>query len=368
MSSSRRRPSFVQRQQRLCSIILDSATAVSVIYSLYHNPSYLDPWNIPDTKLWLLGFICIRLGVIFYDHLVVFVIENLPAVSGKLLPTREAGAPPVRYVTLDAKSIVYLSLNSLNEYTFVMRLTHYLWQGGYMGMLCWKVTDLTIGNTIVALGIMFISMDLLYAPLHHWLHLPSVYPLIHKHHHRQHYPTRGYLDAGNEHPIEHMIGVVCTWFAVCTSEVFLPTIGLLIDSMCGRRNDSIVMGGGVHALTVMIFFQFHAALACMNHSPYDVKFSLPFLGSASLLGSTESKLLQLAGGYDFSGGKWLRQLLTGQWFQYSVGHHEMHHRKFNYNYGQYCMFYDWCMGTFLEYEGPMSAAQLEKRRSSLKVE
>ena len=75
MSSSRRRPSFVQRQQRLCSIILDSATAVSVIYSLYHNPSYLDPWNIPDTKLWLLGFICIRLGVIFYDHLVVTMAQ-----------------------------------------------------------------------------------------------------------------------------------------------------------------------------------------------------------------------------------------------------------------------------------------------------
>jgi sterol desaturase/sphingolipid hydroxylase (fatty acid hydroxylase superfamily) len=62
-------------------------------------------------------------------------------------------------------------------------------------------------------------------------------------------------------------------------------------------------------------------------------------------------------------------MITGQWFQYSVEHHEMHHRKFNFNYGQYCMFYDLWMGTFIEYEGPLSAAQLEaKKRNSLKGE
>jgi hypothetical protein len=31
-----------------------------------------------------------------------------------------------------------------------------------------------------------------------------VYPYVHKHHHRQILPKRGYLDAGNEHPIEQV--------------------------------------------------------------------------------------------------------------------------------------------------------------------
>jgi sterol desaturase/sphingolipid hydroxylase (fatty acid hydroxylase superfamily) len=285
---------------------------------------------------------------------VVIVIEN--CFHSKVLPTREPGAPPVRYVSLDTRSIVYLTLNAFNEYAFVMRLTHYLWQGGHQQLLKWKLTEMTLGNTIIALGIMFVFMDMLYAPLHHMLHLPALYPLIHKHHHRQHYPTRGYLDAGNEHPIEHMIGTMCTWFALCVVEVFMPTCGMWIGRMKenglrwmieGGYSMPLTQGGGVHALTVFVFVQFHAALAMLNHSPYDVQFFLPCVGSSSICGAENT---------------WFKRIITGQWFEYSVGYHEMHHRKFNFNYGQNCMLYDTLMGTFLNYEGPKSAAELGAKR------
>lgn len=362
------RPSQRLRRQRACSILLDSATAICVLGYLYHNPSYLNPWGLPDVRSWLLGFAAIRLGVAFYDHLVVLLVDR--CFKSRVLPTREPGVPPVRYVSLDARSVAYLSINSLNEFAFVMRLTHYLWRGGHQRRLPWDWTLISPVNTLLALGIMFVSMDALYAPLHHALHLPSLYPLVHKHHHRQHFPTRGYLDAGNEHPIEHMIGVMCTWFAVCTSEVFIPTLGMWLDrlkeyGMSGFLGAGDVAtwtrGGGVHAATVLVFFQLHAALACLNHSPYDVRFSLPFAGSASLLGA-ENKVLRWLEELPF-GGRWARRIVTGQWFAYSVRHHEMHHRKFNYNYGQYCMFYDRWMGTFLEYEGPLSAGEIEARRN-----
>lgn len=248
-----------------------------------------------------------------------------------------------------------------------MRLTYYLWQGGHQQLLPWALSEMTLSNTIIALGIMFVSMDILYAPLHHMLHLPSFYPLVHKHHHRQHFPTRGYLDAGNEHPIEHMIGVMCTWFAVCTAEMLLPTIGMWFVRVKDNGFNALseggevwTQGGGVHAATVILFFQFHAALACLNHSPYNVNFSLPFVGSASLFGPF-NKLLQVLDDMTIV-GKCLKRILTGQWFGYSVGHHEMHHRKFNFNYGQYCMLYDSWMGTYLEYEGPMTASELERKK------
>lgn len=360
-----RPPSRRLRRQRLASLALDAATASYVAWYLHNDPSYMNPWGLPSSRLWALGFLVIRFGVLFYDHLVVLLVER--CFRSKVLPTREAGAPPVRFVTLDARSYAYLFINSFNEYAFVMRLTNYLWRGGRGGELPWKLSELTPGNTIFALGIMFVSMDLLYAPLHHILHLPAFYPLVHKHHHRQHFPTRGYLDAGNEHPIEHMIGVMCTWFAVCSSEALLPTCGTWLrrlitgDGLTGAAEPSWARGGGVHALTVIVFFQLHAALACLNHSPYDVKFSLPFAGSTKVFGSDNGALGWLEETMPL--GKWARRLVTGQWFRYSVGHHEMHHRKFNFNYGQYCMLYDLCMGTFIQYEGPMTAAQIEAKKA-----
>jgi sterol desaturase/sphingolipid hydroxylase (fatty acid hydroxylase superfamily) len=147
--------------------------------------------------------------------------------------------------------------------------------------------------------VMFIVLDLCYAPCHHILHMSAIYPLIHKHHHRQHFPTRGYLDAGNEHPIEHVIGVLCTWASV------LSAVHIV----------------NAHAVVIFLFFNIHAALAMLNHSPYDVE----FLG-------------------------------------YSVANHEMHHRKFTINYSQYCMWYDHIMKTYARYEGPTSI-QINKSKS-----
>ena len=356
------------KKQQLISVLLDLTTAIIVAIYIYSNPSYINPWEIPVPLLWILGFILIRCAIVFYDNLVVFLIEKV--FKCKVLPTREPGAPPVRYVELDFRSIAYLSLNSLNEYTFVMRLTYYLWNGGYNGILPWQLSQVSLSNTIIALGIMFVSMDLIYAPLHHFLHLPSMYPLIHKHHHRQHFPVRGYLDAGNEHPIEHVIGVACTWFAVCTAEVLVPSLKMIWDVILTNEVAKLrsilptvaLQGGGAHAATVLVFFQLHAALAMMNHSPFDVQFSLPCVGS-SILFRSDSSLLSFMNKIPFVGKK-LRRVVTGQWFRYSVGHHEMHHRKFNYNYAQYCLFYDHWMGTFIPYEGPISATEFEAKKKA----
>eukprot|EP00984_Skeletonema_dohrnii_P014809 scaffold6300_cov86-Skeletonema_dohrnii-CCMP3373.AAC.1 len=147
-----RRPSMRAQQQKLQSVILDSATALFVVHYLYNNPSWLNPWNVPNAQLWIGGFILIRCAIVFYDHLVVAMIEKL--FKCKVLPTREPGAPPVRYVSLDLRSVTYLSINSLNEYAFVMRLTHYLWHGGHLQMVPWRMEEISVANTILALGIM----------------------------------------------------------------------------------------------------------------------------------------------------------------------------------------------------------------------
>jgi len=271
--------------------ILDITTAGIVFLLLYFNTGFFNPWQLQGLS-WVLGFILIRTAIVFYDHLVVFMIDSI--FKNNYLPTRTTGKP-VRYVGLDHKSFIFLAINAVHEWIFVQRLCHFIWHSPEVPL---AYSEISLVNTLGSLWVMFIVLDTFYAPCHHILHMPRIYPLIHKHHHRQHFPTRGYLDAGNEHPIEHVVGVMCTWSAVLAA-VYGPT--------------------GAHGLTLFIFFNVHAALAMLNHSPYDVEFPI----------------------------------IPGL-VNYSVANHEMHHRKFTVNYAQYCMWYDHLVNTFAPYEGPKS--------------
>lgn len=276
-------------QQELKSQILDTCSAGVVLWLLYTNPSFFNPWNLKLWE-WFLGGTLIRMAIAFYDHLVIFMVDHI--FKNALLPTRTTGKP-VRYVELDTKSYVYLGINALQEWVFVQRLCHFIWFSSEVPL---DPSEINVMNTIGALSVIFIVMDVIYAPCHHILHMPTLYPLIHKHHHRQHFPTRGYLDAGNEHPLEQVVGLSSVWAGLLAA-VYGPT--------------------GAHGIALFIFFNMHAALAMLNHSPYDVEF----------------------------------YLVPGL-VKYSVANHEMHHRKFTVNYAQYCMWYDHLVRTFAPYEGP----------------
>lgn len=275
---------------------MDAVATGAALYLVYTYPEYLNPWKL-SALYWIAGGIVIRAAIAFYDHLVIFLIDSV--FKNRLLPTRTTGKP-VRYVELDTKSVIYLTINAVNEWIFVQQFCHFIWHSPDVS-LDWR--EIGFFNTVGALWIIFFVMDVVYAPVHHLLHMPFLYPLIHKHHHRQHFPVRGYLDAGNVHPIEHSFGVVCNWVASLAA-VHAPT--------------------GVHGVALFAFFNIHAALAMLNHSPYDVKFNI----------------------------------IPGGLLEYNVAHHEMHHRKFTVNYAQYSMWYDYAAKTYAPYEGPTTAKQL----------
>lgn len=243
----------------------------------------LNPWDLGPAML-LAGFFAVRGGIYVWDN----VVEKLVQLSGtRKLPTREKPIKPELQPPLNTLSYVYLFINAINELVFVMNITHFLWHSPLVKL---SASELGVANTFLALYVIFLAQDAVYAPLHRFMHWRPVYPLVHKHHHRQIYPSRGYADAANEHPIEHMIGVLCAWVGIFAAAYTT----------------------GVHAATLFVFFNIHAALAMLNHSPYDVEFS--YLG-----------------------------------FNYSVKAHEMHHRKFTLNYAQYFMFWDRLMGTHRDY-------------------
>lgn len=70
----------------------------------------------------------------------------------------------------------------------------------------WDMNKMTVWNTLGSLVGFFILYDFVYTLFHWALHIRVFYPWVHKHHHRQHSPTRGNLDAVNVHTFEFLSG------------------------------------------------------------------------------------------------------------------------------------------------------------------
>ena len=159
-----------------------------------------------------------------------------------------------------------------------------------------------------------------------FLHKKWLCPYIHKHHHRQvkenknqkqslnnihvsnksapkfltlvHFsfqyktwqflPTRGYLGAGNEHPLEQIGGMLCYFCGI-----------LVVEQMAG-----------FHAVSLVVHFTINRILALLNHTGFDVKLNFGLFG-------------------------------------YEVGAHEMHHRLLWCNNAQYCLIWDRLFGTYV---------------------
>ena len=226
---------------------------------------------------------CLSLACI--DGVVGHVVER--RYASKPLPYRlNTGA--VGLERLEWIDYLYLGINSLIEWIFTAHVIRLVLENPN---LAYRPRDLTFFNTLPALYLIFALDDFFYAPAHKLMHQPFVYAYVHKHHHRQNLPKRGYLDAGNEHPIEQVLGLSCLWLTL-----------IIVSRLVG-----------VHALTIVAHFLAYAILALLNHTNFDVNFH-------------------------FAG------------FHYSVKNHEMHHRYPQANLAQYFMLWDKLLGTYKPYQ------------------
>ncbi|CAE7409567.1 Msmo1 [Symbiodinium natans] len=206
----------------------------------------------------------------------------------KELPSR-TGQRVLYKNQLDHKDMMFLSVNSVIEAVFTCHIFKMMWTSPLI-FRSWS--SFTILTGPLALLLIVLLNDMFYAPAHRLLHHPSIYPFIHKHHHRSVYPTRGNIDARNEHPVEQLIAMTLWMTAV---HITAYTVGL-------------------HAAALGTHLAFMTTGASLNHAGYD--FDIRFLG------------LDL----------------------YSTGAHEMHHRRPDKNFGQFTMLWDKMMGTYIPYE------------------
>eukprot|EP01061_Rhynchopus_euleeides_P000038 TRINITY_DN10037_c0_g1_i1.p1 TRINITY_DN10037_c0_g1~~TRINITY_DN10037_c0_g1_i1.p1 ORF type:complete len:277 (+),score=110.40 TRINITY_DN10037_c0_g1_i1:209-1039(+) len=145
--------------------------------------------------------------------------------------------------------------------------------------------------------VLFAIYEFFYYWFHRFLHVPAVYPLLHKHHHQQHAPFRGNIDAINTHPIEYIVGDYDHLFSLYLLACAVP----------------------VHVLTAVLFVVIGGYFASLNHTRYNV--------------------------------------MLHPWV-FAVGAHDVHHRiDVRSNYGQYVMIWDVLFGTF-KASPPIKGAKL----------
>jgi sterol desaturase/sphingolipid hydroxylase (fatty acid hydroxylase superfamily) len=214
----------------------------------------------------------------------VIILQGLRLVAFPKLPSRAPKPIGKGLEFLEWKDFLFLGMNQFVELVFLLQLAKFALT------LPRDLDQLNPLNTVGAFYALFFVIDLIYYFLHRFLHLRAVYPYIHKHHHRQPLPERGYVDAANENPIEQVGGLLCVWSGLLLVQ---PTFGL-------------------HSLSLFAFFACFAILSYLNHTPYDIKLGLFGL-------------------------------------HYTVRAHETHHRMLMGNYAQMTMVWDKLFGTFIEY-------------------
>ena len=211
--------------------------------------------------------------------------------------------------------LTFITCSQLMTAMFTYHALRYCWT---QGTIVWGRP--TLGNSLLALPLLYAVYDFFYTFFHRALHHRSVYAYVHKHHHRQIVPTRGSYDAINVHPFEfivgeydhllsvHLVALFLQWLSTALPPQWASAVGL--DAEAGTA--------GVHVGAMWFFIVFGGVLASLNHTRYDVT----WLGGA-----------------------------------FSVRYHDIHHARFNYNYAQYIPLWDILGRSF------MSPAQADGKKS-----
>ena len=145
---------------------------------------------------------------------------------------------------LQAKDKAFIVFNRLCTPILTMSLLYFCWTRP--DHVEWDPAKLSVWNTLGSLVGFFAIYDFIYVGFHGLLHVPAFYPWVHKHHHQQHAPSRGNVDAVNVHPFEffsgEMLHVLCVALVPC------------------------------HVYTVVAFVAIGGILASLNHTRFDISF------------------------------------------------------------------------------------------------
>ncbi|PWJ42074.1 sterol desaturase family protein [Sediminitomix flava] len=180
---------------------------------------------------------------------------------------------------------IYWSFISAFIFGLLTTLMIILWQNGISAIYL-NLDSYPIWYIPVSILIVLFLHDTYYYWLHRWMHLPKVYKLIHKVHHESIHTSA--MTSFSFHPIESVLQAI----PIPLFTIFLP----------------------LHIYAILFILIIMTVSATINHAGVEV---YPINWSK----------------------KWILKNIIG------AKHHDIHHRKFNYNYGLYFNFWDLMMKT-----------------------
>lgn len=187
---------------------------------------------------------------------------------------------------------IALSLSTLVIYSGVSWLIFLLWNSGYSRIYD-RIDEFGLPYFFLSIAIMVILHDAYFYWTHRLLHLPGIYSLVHKTHHRSVNPTPWAAFAF--HPLEAFVAAG-----------IIPLIVLTIPC---------------HPAALLVFLNYMTLISVMGHL-----------------------------GYEIFPGRLIKSRL-GKWHN-TATNHNLHHQVFKGNYGLYFTFWDRVMGTYSEIKSP----------------
>jgi sterol desaturase/sphingolipid hydroxylase (fatty acid hydroxylase superfamily) len=201
---------------------------------------FTDEFQLNAVTTWTLPFGLLFASLIWLGMEILSRYVPLIFGSPSLIPVK--GKHLDEFETMDK---VYIFINKILTVTFVYHVIQVTYN---TESIMWDSKDLTLANTLGSLLAFYVFYDYFYMWFHRVLHIRAIYPIIHKHHHRQKAPSRGNLDAINVHPFEYVVG----------EYLHLLTIYLI----------------PCHVFTVAFFIIVGGILASLNHTRLDL--NIPF--------------------------------------------------------------------------------------------
>ena len=190
-----------------------------------------------------------------------FIVLHMDAFFHGQIP---AGGKPLDKLTL--KDQLFIAFNKFTTMFFSYHVIRFAW---YSGNVKWGSENITLANTIGSFIAFHIVYDLFYTWFHRILHIRALYPYVHKHHHRQHVPSRGNTDAVNVHPFEFLTGeylhLFCIW--LIPSHIFTVAVFILLGGFLASLNHTRV-DVTMNSIYQVKFHDLHHRIPTVNYGQY----------------------------------------------------------------------------------------------------
>lgn len=176
------------------------------------------------------------------------------------------------------KEMKYSTINAI-IFAFIAMLTIILWQRGFMKVYL-NIDEYPLWYLPVSLVIYLFLQETYYYWIHRWMHIPSVFKIVHLVHHQSKISSP--FTAFSFHPIEGLL-----------QAIILPGLFLFVP---------------IHLYVLILILTIMSITSVINHLGIEI--------------------------YPKKSYSWFGKWIIG------ASHHSLHHTRFNYNYGLFFTIWD----------------------------